>query len=69
MQDLGFDKDSIGKILARCPEIFATRSKDTLQQKLEFLTGLGILKQELPRVIKKYPEFFVLDIDKSVMPR
>ncbi|XP_021851077.1 transcription termination factor MTERF6, chloroplastic/mitochondrial [Spinacia oleracea] len=69
LQGLGFDNDGIGKILARCPEIFATRSENTLQQKLEFLTSLGILKQEVPRVIKKYPEFFVSDIDRTVVPR
>ncbi|CAO2834144.1 unnamed protein product [Amaranthus hypochondriacus] len=69
LQDLGFDNESIGKILARCPEIFASRTEETLQKKLEFLSNLGILKQEYPRVLKKYPELFVSDIDRTVVPR
>lgn len=69
LQDLGFDKESIGTIIARCPEIFAARTVETFQKKLEFLTSLGILEQELPRVIKKYPEFLASDVDRTVMPR
>ncbi|KAL9235559.1 hypothetical protein vseg_010308 [Gypsophila vaccaria] len=69
LQDMGFDKGSIGKILARCPEIFAVRNVTTLQKKLEFLTGFGILDPQHCRIIKKYPEFFVSDIDNTVMPR
>ena len=66
---MGFDKESIGKILARCPEIFASKTEETLQKKLEFLSNLGILKQEYPRVLKKYPELFVSDIERTVLPR
>ncbi|KAL2894322.1 Transcription termination factor MTERF6 chloroplastic/mitochondrial, partial [Bienertia sinuspersici] len=69
LQDLGFDKESIGQILARCPEMFATRTVETLRRKLEFLSSMGIPKQEFLRVIKKYPEFLVSDVDRTVTPR
>ncbi|XP_021728989.1 transcription termination factor MTERF2, chloroplastic-like isoform X1 [Chenopodium quinoa] len=69
LQDVGFDKESIGTILARCPEIFATRTVENYQKKLEFLTSLGISEKDLPRVIKKYPEFLISDVDSTVKPR
>lgn len=68
-EDLGFDGESIGKIVVRCPEIFATRVETTLKRKLEFIKSIGISEEHLPRVIKKYPEVLVSDVDKTVLPR
>ncbi|KAG5032594.1 hypothetical protein JHK85_016576 [Glycine max] len=34
---MGFDKETIGTILARCPEIFAASINKTLQRKIELL--------------------------------
>ncbi|GMH03884.1 hypothetical protein Nepgr_005723 [Nepenthes gracilis] len=69
MQEVGFDKESIGKILGRCPEMFASSIDNTLQKKVKFLSSIGISKHHLPRVIKKYPELFVSDVDRTLLPR
>ncbi|KAK9281996.1 hypothetical protein L1049_004907 [Liquidambar formosana] len=68
LEDLGFDRETVGRILGRCPEIFATSIEKTLKKKLEFLTSIGVSK-DLPRVIRKYPELFVSDIDRTLLPR
>ncbi|KAH1247166.1 hypothetical protein GmHk_06G017117 [Glycine max] len=36
-ENMGFDKETIGTILARCPEIFAASINKTLQRKIELL--------------------------------
>ncbi|KAF8407356.1 hypothetical protein HHK36_006484 [Tetracentron sinense] len=69
MEDLGFDEESIGRILCRCPEIFASNIEKTLKKKLKFLINIGISKDKLPRAIRKYPELLVSDIDRTLLPR
>lgn len=69
MKDLGFDQETVGKILVRCPEIFAMSIEKTLRVKVEFLTSIGVSEDHLPRIIKKYPEFLVSDINKALLPR
>lgn len=69
MEDLGFDKETVGSILGRCPEIFAASIAKTLNRKLEFLASIGVSKPHLPRVIKKYPELLVADTDRTLVPR
>lgn len=69
LEDLGIDKETIRRIICRCPEIFATSIEKTLKRKLEFLTGIGVSRAHLPRVIKKYPELFVSDVDRTLLPR
>ncbi|XP_062110932.1 transcription termination factor MTERF2, chloroplastic [Humulus lupulus] len=69
LEDVGFDKETIGKILGRCPEIFATSIERTLKRKLKFLSAIGISEVHYPRVIKKYPELLVSDIDRTLLPR
>ncbi|KAA8540160.1 hypothetical protein F0562_024277 [Nyssa sinensis] len=69
LKDLGLDEETVGRILRRCPEIFATSIEKTLKKKLDFLNGIGVLKSHLPRVIRKYPELFVSDVNKTLLPR
>lgn len=69
LEDLGIDKETIGRIICRCPEIFATSIEKTLKRKLEFLTSIGVSGAHIPRVIKKYPELFVSDVDRTLLPR
>ncbi|GKV26772.1 hypothetical protein SLEP1_g36007 [Rubroshorea leprosula] len=69
LEDLGFDRVTVGKILCRCPELFATNIEKTLKSKVEFLTEFGISKDHLSRVIKKYPELLVSDVDRAMLPR
>ncbi|PKI31843.1 hypothetical protein CRG98_047764 [Punica granatum] len=69
LEDIGFDRITVGKILVRCPEVFATSVEKTLRKKLDFLTSIGISESHLPRVIKKYPEVLVSDIDRTLVPR
>ncbi|KAG2728396.1 hypothetical protein I3760_01G203700 [Carya illinoinensis] len=69
LEHLGLDKETIGRIIGRCPEIFATSIEKTLKRKIEFLTGIGVLRAHLPRVIKKYPELLVSDVDRTLLPR
>ncbi|KAK0595225.1 hypothetical protein LWI29_004691 [Acer saccharum] len=69
LEDLGFDNEDVGKILARCPEFFAASIEKTLKKKVEFLNSIGVSNDHLPRVINKYPEFLVSDIDRTLLPR
>ena len=69
MEGLGFDKETVGSIFGRCPELFAASIERTLQRKLDFLASIGVSKVHLPRVIKKYPELLVSDTDKTLLPR
>ncbi|XP_022723565.1 transcription termination factor MTERF2, chloroplastic [Durio zibethinus] len=69
LEGLGFDRENVGKLLARCPEIFAANVDKTLKKKVEFPAQLGISNDHLPQVIKKYPELFVSDVDKTLRPR
>ncbi|KAK8469849.1 hypothetical protein PHAVU_005G185600 [Phaseolus vulgaris] len=68
-QNMDLDKETIGRILARCPEIFASSIKRTLERKIEFLCRVGVRKTFLPGVIRKYPELLVSDIDKTLLQR
>jgi len=68
-ENMGFDKENIGRILARCPEIFATSISKTLQSKIEFLSRIGVSKAYIPLVIRKYPELLVSDINKTLPQR
>ncbi|TKY47969.1 Mitochodrial transcription termination factor-related [Spatholobus suberectus] len=68
-ENMDFDKETIGRILARCPEIFAASINKTLQRKIEFLGRVGVSKIFLPGVIRKYPELLVSDIDKTLLQR
>lgn len=69
MEDLGLNTKSMGKILDRCPEIYASNIEFTLRRKVEFLIELGIHDLCLQRVLQKYPEFLVMDVDQTLKPR
>ncbi|WCJ37180.1 Mitochondrial transcription termination factor family protein [Euphorbia peplus] len=69
LKELGFDQESIVKILLRCPQIFGASVEKTLQRKVEFLASLGVSKDHLPRTIRKYPELLVSDINRTLRPR
>ncbi|XP_038895303.1 transcription termination factor MTERF4, chloroplastic [Benincasa hispida] len=69
LEELGFDKGSVGRIITRCPEISATSVEKTLKRKIEFLISIGVSKTHLPRAIRKYPELLVSDPDKTLLPR
>ncbi|KAK3219020.1 hypothetical protein Dsin_012990 [Dipteronia sinensis] len=69
LEDLGFDNEDVGKILARCPELFAASIEKTLKKKVEFLNSIGVSIEHLPRVINKYPEFLVSDVERTLLPR
>ncbi|XP_020232221.1 transcription termination factor MTERF2, chloroplastic isoform X1 [Cajanus cajan] len=68
-ENMDFDKQTIGRILARCPEIFAASINKTLQRKIEFLGRVGVSKTFLGGVIRKYPELLVSDTDKTLLQR
>ncbi|XP_043711213.1 transcription termination factor MTERF2, chloroplastic isoform X1 [Telopea speciosissima] len=69
MEELGLDAETIGRIMSRCPEIFASSIERTLRRKVKFLADIGISRDHLPRVIRKYPELLVSDIDSALLPR
>lgn len=69
LEDVGFDRENVGRILDRCPELFASNIERTLMKKIDFLIGIGISKDHLPRTIKKYPELLVSDVDRTLLPR
>ena len=66
---MGFDKETMGRILARCPEIFAASINKTLDRKIEFLSGVGVSETYLPGVIRKYPELLVSDTKRTLLHR
>ncbi|XP_027341950.1 transcription termination factor MTERF2, chloroplastic [Abrus precatorius] len=68
-ENMDFDKETVGRILARCPEIFAASINNTLQRKIEFLGGVGVSKTFLCGVIRKYPELLVSDTDTTLLQR
>lgn len=68
-KDLDLDEASVGRILARRPEIFAGSIEETLKRKLSFISSIGVSRNQFPRVIKKYPDFFVCDVDRALRPR
>lgn len=69
LEDVGFDRENVGRILGRCLELFASNIERTLMKKIDFLIGIGISKDHLPRTIKKYPELLVSDVDRTLLPR
>ncbi|CAL5072844.1 unnamed protein product [Urochloa decumbens] len=68
-REMGFDKETVGKILCRSPEVFASNVESTLKKKINFLIDFGVSEHHLPRIIKKYPEIFLLDINRTLLPR
>ncbi|CAL5189322.1 unnamed protein product [Lathyrus oleraceus] len=68
-ENMDFDKENIGRLLARCPEIFAASISNTLQTKIDFLSRICLSKAFLPMVIKKYLELLVFDIDRTLPQR
>eukprot|EP01018_Ginkgo_biloba_P025060 Gb_01512 [translate_table: standard] len=69
MEELGFNNENIGRMLYRCPEIYASSVEPSLKRKVKFLIELGILNLRLQRVVQKYPEVLVMDIDQTLKPR
>ncbi|XP_039139144.1 transcription termination factor MTERF4, chloroplastic [Dioscorea cayenensis subsp. rotundata] len=69
MEEIGLGGKTTGRILCRCPEIFASSVDNTLRTKLDFLIDFGIPRDHLPRVIRKYPELLGLDAQKTLLPR
>ncbi|MQL92679.1 hypothetical protein Taro_025312 [Colocasia esculenta] len=69
LEEIGLDNESIGRIMCRCPEIFASNVEMTLKKKLDFLMEFGISSKHLPRVVKKYPELLVSDVHSTLLPR
>ena len=68
-REMGFDKETVGKILCRSPEIFASNMESTLKKKIDFLVDFGVSKHHLPRIIRKYPEILLLDTNHTLLPR
>lgn len=69
MEELGFEEESIGKILGRCPEIFAASVEKTFKKKLQQLVEFGISEDRLSRVISKFPELLISDVNHTLLPR
>ncbi|CAL5086853.1 unnamed protein product [Urochloa decumbens] len=68
-REMGFDKETVGRILCRSPEVFASNVESTLKKKINFLVDFGVSKHHLPRTIRKYPELLLLDINHTLLPR
>uniref|UniRef100_A0A0A9DCZ4 Uncharacterized protein n=1 Tax=Arundo donax TaxID=35708 RepID=A0A0A9DCZ4_ARUDO len=66
---MGLDAKTVGKILCRSPEIFASNVDSTLKKKINFLIDFGVSRHHLPRIIRKYPELLLLDTDRTLLPR
>lgn len=68
-EEMGFDRPTIGKILCRSPEIFAENVENTLRRKIKILIDFGFSNKHIPRIVKKYPEFLLLDTNETLQPR
>jgi hypothetical protein len=66
---MGLDKKAVAKIVCRSPEIFASDVDNTLRKKIDFLIDFGVSERQLPRIIRKYPELLLLDINHTLLPR
>ncbi|XP_050225538.1 transcription termination factor MTERF2, chloroplastic [Mercurialis annua] len=69
LRGIGFDQETVGKLLTRCPEVFAASMEKTLKRKVEFFISMGVMEDELPGIIKKYPELLVSDVNRTLLPR
>ncbi|KAB1218231.1 hypothetical protein CJ030_MR3G026111 [Morella rubra] len=69
LEHVGLDKETIRRVMGRCPEIFASSIEKTLKRKIQFLTSIGVRRAHLPRVMRKYPELLVSDVDRTLLPR
>jgi mTERF len=68
-EEMGFDRPTIEKILCRSPENFAGYIENTVRRKIKFLIDFGFSNEEIPRIVKKYPEFILLDTNETLQPR
>lgn len=68
-REMGVDKKTVGKIFCRSPEIFASNVDNTLKKKIDFFINFGVSEHHLPRIIRKYPELLLLDINCTLLPR
>ncbi|KAG9449314.1 hypothetical protein H6P81_009279 [Aristolochia fimbriata] len=69
MVDIGFDEESVGRLVGRCPEIFAADVENTLKKKVKYLIDFGFSESFLTRVIGKYPELLVSNLQSTLLPR
>ncbi|CAN0043187.1 unnamed protein product, partial [Laminaria digitata] len=55
--------------MIRCPQIFGSSLKDTLEPKLSWLTvRLKTTKERMAAVVKKYPQILVYSIENNLAP-
>ena len=59
----------LGKALARDPRILQCSPETTTAKRVQYLTRRGMDKTQLTKVFKKSPQFFRLDVAKSMEPR
>ncbi|XP_057826732.1 transcription termination factor MTERF2, chloroplastic isoform X4 [Cryptomeria japonica] len=70
MKELGLDTESLGRILNRCPEIYASNVENTLRRKVNFLIETyGLRDNRLLLVMQKYPEVLALNVEQTVKLR
>ena len=59
----------LGKAVCRDPRILQCSPETTTAKRVQYLTRRGVDKQQLTKVFKKSPQFFRLDVTKSMEPR
>ncbi|QDZ21590.1 hypothetical protein HOP50_06g41170 [Chloropicon primus] len=59
----------LGKALTRDPRILQCSPETTTAKRVQYLARRGVDKQQLTKVFKKSPQFFRLDVTKSMEPR
>ncbi|KAK7851506.1 transcription termination factor mterf5 [Quercus suber] len=73
LEGLGIDKETIGRIICRCPEIFATSIEKTIKRKLEFLTSIDVSGAQVPRdtalMVRKFSPLLGYSIDEVLRPK
>ena len=59
----------LGKALTRDPRILQCSPETTTAKRVQYLQRRGMDKQQLTKVFRKSPQFFRLDVTKSMEPR
>ncbi|MCO5599015.1 hypothetical protein L7F22_053114 [Adiantum nelumboides] len=68
LKSWGLEESDILKLLMRCPPIFASTVAH-LRIKITLLQQLGIRNQRLTYVLRRYPEYLMLSLEKALKPR
>ena len=66
---LGIERDRIGKIIQKSPQIFGYNIEENMKPKIEYLIGLGVGRNRIGKIIQKSPSIFHYNIEENMKPK